>query len=383
MNRMWVWISVVIIGVVLFISLVPFGYRLFGQALGLPRPPIPERQPPAQLDAAELEKFREQGERRAWLELTRSLIIAAVLGVSAGVLLTRWMMGPLRQLEHGAQALARHELSHRVPLKGSVEIRSVASAFNQMAEELERQETLRRKLLADVSHELRHPIHLIQGNLQAILDGVYPLSMPEVDKLREQTANLTTLVDDLHELSLAEARELPLFVQTTDLVALLEDTVQAFQPLAGLKGIELTCVSPQEMPPIQADLGRLRQALQNVLGNALQYTQQGGWVTVAVRQEGAWVLVCVEDNGMGISAENLPRVFDRFYRADPSRNRNIPGAGLGLAIAQAILQAHGGEINAASPGVNQGSTFMIRLPWVEQRLEHRRVDEPAIEQELE
>ncbi|MDD5466552.1 MAG: ATP-binding protein [Anaerolineales bacterium] len=362
MNRLWLWISVVILGVVLFVSMMPLGYRLLGGALGIPRPPFPERQPLAQIDQSELEKFREQGERRAWLELTRSLVVAAVLGLAAGVLLTRWLVAPLRQLEQGAKAIARHELSHRVPLKGSVEIRSVATSFNQMAAELERQETLRRKLLADVSHELRHPIHLIQGNLQAILDGVYPLNMEEVDKLLKQTANLTDLVDDLHELSLAEARELPLYTQPTDLVALLDATVQAFQPLASLKGIALLCQLPPEPLPVQADVGRLRQAVQNVLGNALQYTQQGGEIRMALARQGGWATLSVEDNGMGISAENLPRVFDRFYRADSSRNRNVYGTGLGLAIAQAIIQAHGGEIQAASRGVNQGSTFTIRLP---------------------
>jgi signal transduction histidine kinase len=356
MNRLWVWISVVIVGVVLTVALFPFIYRTITWGTAprqFERIPFNERNP---------EEFRRTAERFFWSNMSRTLAVGAVVGLVAGVLLTRWLVAPLRQLESGARAVARRQLDYRVPERGSREFRSVASSFNQMAVELERQEALRRNLLADVTHELRHPIHILQGNLQAVLDGVYPLSMEEIDRLLDQTHILTALVDDLHELALAEAQELPLHQRETDLGALVAGATEHFQSLAGERSVRLSVVYPEEAVMAWVDPDRVRQALVNLLGNALRYTPEGGEVEVALSSSDDFHMVSVRDTGAGISSEDLSKVFDRFYRGDASRNRNLPGMGLGLPIAQALIQAHGGQIVARSEGVGKGSTFVIELP---------------------
>jgi signal transduction histidine kinase len=361
MNRLWVLVSVVIVGVVLIVILFPFLYRnLTAEPPLRPAEPMPFNQRPS--EEFRPEEFQQVIERRFWTNISWTLAGGALVALVAGVLLTRWLVAPLRQLEQGARALANHQLDHRVPVKGSAEMRSVALSFNQMAIELEHEESLRRNMLADVSHELRHPVHILRGNLQAILDGVYDLSMEEIDRLLEQTHNLTTLVDDLHELALAEAHELPMQKQDTDMSALVRDTVEVFKPLASDKGITLTKeINPQ---PILArvDSARIRQALQNLLGNAIRYTPEGGEIKVVLGHREDFASIQVVDSGIGIPPEDLDKVFDRFYRADSSRKRDLPGTGLGLAVAQAIVQSHAGRIEVQSQGLDQGSTFTMILP---------------------
>lgn len=365
MNRLWVLISVVIFVVVLTMALFPVVYREIAARAGwFPKPP--ERPAFENQSQEEVEKFRQAIERRNWINLMRTLAVGAVAGLAAGILLTRWLVAPLRQLERGAQAVAQRQWQHRVPIQGSAEIRSVARAFNQMAVELERQEKLRRDMLADVSHELRHPVHILQGSLRAILDGVYPLDMHEIDRMLEQTQNLAGLVDDLHELALAEARELPLFKEQADLVEIAANVIEIFQPLASQQSIDLSVELPPTHLYSQVDRQRTRQALLNLLSNAVRYTPAGGQISFSLQEADHEARFTITDSGIGIPGEDLPRVFDRFYRVDSSRNRDLPGAGLGLAIAQAIIQAHGGHIDVASPGPNQGSTFTVRLPVIEE-----------------
>ena len=288
--------------------------------------------------------------------------LGAIISLIGGVLLTRLLVAPLRRLEQGAQAVARHKLDYRVPEKGSVEMRSVARSFNQMAAELERQESLRRNMLADVTHELRHPVHILQGSLQAILDNVYQLDMVEINRLLDQTQNLAALLDDLHELALAEAHELPLDRHDTDLRQLVSMTAEMYQSFAAIQSIEFQAELPPGPVVCHVDACRIRQALQNLINNALRYTPEGGEIGVTMTSNPGIIAICVSDTGAGIAAENLSRVFDRFYREDSSRNRQLPGTGLGLAIAQAIIQAHGGTIKVESAGLNQGSSFTIELP---------------------
>jgi len=358
MNRLWVWISVVMVVIILFMVLFPFSYRsITGRPFGEPRHlediPLDERDP---------EVFQEQAEKRFWDNLSRTLAIGAVIALIAGVLLAGWLAAPLRRLEEGAQAIAQHQLDHRIPVRGSVEMRSVARSFNQMVEELEHQELLRRNMLADITHELRHPIHVLQGNLQAILDGVYALDMQEIERMLEQTHTLATLVDDLHELALAESHELLLNKREIDLSALVVNTSEIFQTLAEEKGVRLHVDMPDERVVAQLDADRMRQALGNLLGNALRYTPDEGTISVTLIEAEHNCTIEIRDTGAGISPEDLPKVFDRFYRGDSSRNRNLPGAGLGLPIAQALIVAHGGEIAVESAGIGKGSTFRIKLP---------------------
>ncbi len=358
MNRLWVWISLLIIGVVLIVSLFPVFYRQATALFGFNAVPD-ARDQFGQHDSA---RYRASIESRILSNLSRDLALGAIIGLIGGVLLTRVLVAPLRQLEQGAKAVARHKLDYRVPEKGSDEMRSVARSFNQMAAELERQESLRRNMLADITHELRHPVHILQGSLQAILDNVYQLDMVEINRLLDQTQNLAALLNDLHELALAEAHELPLDRQDTDLHQLVSMTVEMYQSFAAMQSVGFQVELPPAPVICHVDACRIRQALQNLINNALRYTPEGGEICVTMTSNLDTVAIGVKDTGAGIAPENLSRVFDRFYREDSSRNRQLPGTGLGLAIAQAIIQAHGGKIKVESAGANQGSRFTIELP---------------------
>jgi signal transduction histidine kinase len=268
----------------------------------------------------------------------------------------------LNKLADAARSFGSRNLSQRVQIRGSEEIMAVADAFNEMAERLEEAETLRRNLLADVAHELRTPVTVIQGNLRAILDDVYPLEKEEVARLYEQTRLLTRLIDDLRELAQAEAAQLSLNVTSVDVAALVKETAAAFQPIAYSQKIELRVELLGNLPTIQADGARLRQSLHNLMDNALRHTPENGRILLQVEEVNDAIQIRVQDSGSGMTPEQLSHVFDRFYRADPSRSRESGGSGLGLAIVQAIAKAHGGEVTAVSPGPNQGSTFILTLP---------------------
>ena len=357
-NRLWIWISAVLLGVVLIVAFFPITYRYISGPVGLGMRP-PERSGFEELNQ---EEFRQHLERRFWRNVSITLAVGAAFGLTAGLILTRALVSPLQKLEEGARAIARGEMETRIQLRGSREMRAVAQAFNQMAAELALQEKLRRDLLADVTHELRHPIHILQGNLQAILDGVYPMEMEEIARLAEQTQGLTNLVGDLHELALAEARQLPMHKRPTELSELVVSAIESFQPLIEERNIHLKIVLPGASVSAEIDADRLRQALQNIIGNAIRYTPEGGIIEIGINVEADTFMIYVQDNGIGINSDDLKHIFDRFYRADAARDRTASGAGLGLAIAQAIVQAHGGTIEVASDGVGKGSLFTVRLP---------------------
>jgi signal transduction histidine kinase len=298
--------------------------------------------------------------------LTMLLMIAAVLGTGGmlfGVIISRWLSRPLNDLAAAAKAIGARNLSRRVAQKGSDEIVAVARAFNEMAESLQQSELLRRNLLADVAHELRTPLSVLQGNLRAILDEVYPLNLEEMVRLYDQSRFLSRLVNDLHELAQAEAGQLPLDFQPVDLNKLVQSTVDAFRPGAESKGIILHTTLTGELPPASIDSARLRQVLQNLLSNALRHTPAGGAISVGTAATGDTLEFTVADTGDGIAPEHLAHVFDRFYRTDPARSRDKGGSGLGLAIARAIIENHHGLIRADSAGISgQGTTFTVQLP---------------------
>jgi signal transduction histidine kinase len=249
----------------------------------------------------------------------------------------------------------------RVPVSGSQEIRELAETFNKMAAELQHAEQLRVNLMADVSHELRTPLTVLEGNLRAALDRVVPLDEAEIANLYNQTRHLTRLVNDLRELSLAESGQLPLEKVPTDLKNIVAETIQALEPLAAEKKITLIDTVPQ-LPEMSLDPFRIRQVLFNLLANALQHTSEGGKITVHGEKGTGLVILTVQDDGEGLEPEQLPVVFDRFYRGDKSRSRETGGTGLGLAIVKAIITAHGGQVQAKSLGKGQGSEFVVRLP---------------------
>jgi two-component system OmpR family sensor kinase/two-component system sensor histidine kinase BaeS len=297
-------------------------------------------------------------------QLRNTLIIAAViaaaLGIVIGVVISRTVSRPLAQLAQAARAFAAHNWDQRVKVSGTEEVAEVSFAFNDMADSLQQAETLRRNLMADVAHELRTPLTVLQGNLRAMLDGVYPLERSEIATVYDETRLLHRLVDDLRELALAEAGQLKLNLQPIDLATLIGSTVTNFMPVAEERG--LTLVAPiDQTVTVRADPDRVAQVLRNLIANALWHTPPQGHVAVEAQLIDRGWQISVTDTGEGVAPEDVPHVFDRFYRAEKSRTRHNGGSGLGLAIAKSLVEAMGGQIGVESePG--KGSRFWFTLP---------------------
>lgn len=357
MNRLWVRLSLMIGGALFFVFFLQFLSIMTSPDFG-----PPEGSAPAGLNAP----GREGGPleaRRAEIagRLVHFMLLSVVVGLGAGVVIGRVVSAPISELAQAAQRVGQGDLGVRVRPHGSREMEALAQAFNKMAADLQRAETLRNNLMADISHELRTPLTALEGNLRAALDHVYALDEAEIAVLYGQTRHLSRLVNDLRELALAEAQQLPLEKQPTDLAALVEETLQAIEPLAAEKGVRLTN-AVQPLPAIAVDPIRIRQVLFNLLANALRHTPAGGEVRVHGAAADGEVRLSVQDTGEGLEPEQLAAVFDRFYRGDRSRSRETGGTGLGLAIVKAIVEAHGGQVTAHSAGKGQGSTFVIALP---------------------
>jgi signal transduction histidine kinase len=288
--------------------------------------------------------------------------LAVGVGLALGALLSRSLTAPLQRLAAAARAVAAGDLTHRVRVEGSDEMVEVAQAFNEMTTALGESERQRQNMVADVAHELRTPLSVVQGNLRAILDGVYPLEKAEIARVYAETRLLSRLVDDLRELALADAGQLSLFLRPTDVGQVIQSTIENLAPAAEAREVALTGHVPDNLPAIQADPARVAQVLRNLVVNALRHTQPGGSVTVTAVLADGGVEIGVADTGEGITPENLPHVFERFWKADSAR---VPtgDTGLGLSIAQSLVEAQGGLIWAEStPG--QGSTFRFMLPAV-------------------
>ena len=299
-------------------------------------------------------------------------LIAAGLGIAIGLLMSRTLAAPLSKLSGAARAFAAHQWDQRVAVNGTQEMADVATAFNDMADSLQQAEGLRRNLMADVAHELRTPLTVIQGNLRAILDGVYPLEREEIATLYDETRLLQRLVDDLRELALAEAKQLKLNLQPIDLRPLIESTTGNFGAAAEAQQIALNARLPENLPLVQADVDRVGQVIRNLVGNALRHTLAGGSIKVEALTEDDHVRVNVIDSGEGIPPEDLPHVFDRFYRGDRSRARSSGGSGLGLAITKSLIEAMGGAIGVDSRS-DAGSTFWFTLPTPQPAAPHHQV----------
>ncbi len=270
------------------------------------------------------------------------------------------LFNPLARIMAAADAVAEGDLKTRVPEEGRGEIRRMAQSFNRMVAQLQRSDELRRNLTADVAHELRTPLHVIQGNLEGIQDEVYQPDAEHISLLLEETRQLSRLVEDLRTLSLSEAGQLSLKREPIDVEGLLEDVATSFSGQAEAAGVALKVeLAPPGAPlSLTADAGRLDEVLSNLVVNALRHTPSGGTITLSARPGQDSVCLQVTDNGSGIPAADLPFIFDRFWRGDTKDPR---GSGLGLAIARQLVQAHGGQINVESqPG--QGTTFTIELP---------------------
>ena len=263
---------------------------------------------------------------------------------------------PIGDLMEAAGRVAEGDYSARVAEHGPREVRALTRAFNAMAARLQADEETRRNLLADVTHELRTPLTVVQGNLEGLLDGVYPRDDAHLAPILEETRVLSRLVDDLRMLALAESGALKLQTEPTDLAILLSEAAASFRAQADAAGVTLSVDVPSDLPLLDLDPERMRQVLSNLIANALRYTPPGGTIGVRAGGGGERVTVSVSDTGAGIPADDLPHVFDRFYKSGDSR-----GTGLGLAIAKNLVAAHGGEIAAQSaPG--RGTTIQFTLP---------------------
>lgn len=299
------------------------------------------------------------------LSLIQAALIGGVLGLLSGVIIARGLSAPLGRLAAAVRRISGGRLDERVAVKGAAEFVELAAAFNDMAANLQQAETLRRNLVADIAHELRTPLSIIQGNLQAILDDIYPLDKAEIADIYEETLILNRLISDLRELAQAEAGQLSLDLEPTDLTSLVAKAVDLFAELAREKSIRLQVDLPPHLPPLLADQHRLQQVLHNLIANALRYTPPAGAIKILVDEDqpGRVVRVSVRDTGPGIPAQDLPHVFDRFWRADKARSREQGGSGLGLAIARQLIEAHGGQIGVESEGLaGRGSCFWFTLP---------------------
>jgi signal transduction histidine kinase len=291
-------------------------------------------------------------------------LVAILIALFLGLLLARRITRPLSQLTKATQDLAAGDLSRQVPVTSQDELGRLANDFNQMARALELSESQRRQLLADTAHDLRTPIAVIRSHLEAMLDGVFPMTPENLAAIHEETLHLSRLVEDVRLLSLAETGQLPLEKKPVDLQDLTNQVVSAFAPLAEVDGIILES-DVQEVPIITGDDARLRQVLANLISNAMRFAPQGfqdpPTVSVELKPGDGQVIMTISDNGPGLTAEQQARVFDRFWRSDASRDRQGGNSGLGLAISKSIVEAHGGTITvSAAPG--QGATFTISLP---------------------
>ena len=283
-----------------------------------------------------------------------ALAVAAILGS----LLIVQLSALLRRLIRATERIAHGDLAHRVDVRSRDEIGQLAMAFNRMAEALERSETARKNLLADVAHELRTPLTVIQGNLEAMLDGVFPLTPESLAPVYDETLHLGALIEDLRVLTLAETGHLPLATEELDLAELVQGACEAVRPAAADEGVEIE-VAVEPGLKVKADPIRIRQVLSNLLANALRHSPPGSTIHVRALRQGSEAWVSVRDEGPGISEKDLPHIFERFYRGDKARSGE--GTGLGLAIARELVRLHGGRIWAEN---DRGALFTFSLPLV-------------------
>lgn len=310
-------------------------------------------------EAAELDAAMSRSLRQG---LVIAAVVALAAGIVAGVLLARQVGTSAKRLAVASSRIARGEYDQRVVAEGPPEFVELASSFNAMAASLAGVEERRRELIGDVAHELRTPITVISGYVEGLSDGVFPATAETWSKLAEETGRLGRLAEELAELSRAEGGRLEL--TTVDVVpaaAVAAVTDRLGQQLAD-KGLLLTVDVPGDLPPVRADFDRLVQVLTNLVVNAIKYTPAPGEVAISGHHSGNSVTFAVHDTGIGIDAEHLPHVFERFYRVDRSRSRASGGTGIGLAIVRALAEAMDGSVSAESPGAGKGATFTVRLP---------------------
>ena len=295
--------------------------------------------------------------------LVLALLAAGLAAMLVSLLLSRGIVAPVRRMTTVSKHIADGHYSERVQIDNHDELGQLAHSFNQMAENLEQVEQMRRQLIADVSHELRTPLTAIQGSMEGLLDGVLPAVPETYQQIHQEAGRLARLVDDLQELSRVEAGASPLEIKPARMSDLILTTIKRLTPQASKKKINLEADLPKDLPLVSLDEARITQVLTNLVSNALQYTPEGGNIRILARQIKDEIQVSVTDTGIGIPAEHMAHLFTRFYRVDKSRSRQAGGgSGIGLTIARHLVESHGGRIWVESPGAGQGSTFSFTLP---------------------
>jgi signal transduction histidine kinase len=340
MSRLWVRLSLMIFGVLFLVFFLQFAEIMLSEQ---PKP-----------------DYRQLPIGKVETRLMHFMALSLAIGLAGGFAIGRVVSAPVTALARASRKVEDGELGVRVPVRGSRELKELAETFNKMAAALQQAETARNNLMADVSHELRTPLTVLEGNLRAALDHVQSLGEADIANLYTQTRHLIRLVNDLRELALAETGQLILEKTPTDVRLLVHETVQALEPLAAEKEVQLLSELP-EMPAALLDSLRMRQVLFNLLSNALRHTPAGGVIRVKGAHGPEGLTLTVEDTGEGLTPEQLASLFNRFYRVDKSRSRETGGTGLGLAIVKAIVEGHGGTIHTTSAGKGQGSRFTIAL----------------------
>lgn len=303
---------------------------------------------------AVVSRFEGGGGHPILLVATVAVAILLVGGLAAGRVVRR-TAAPIADVMDAADRVATGDYAARVDPLGTGDTRRLARSFNAMAERLQTDEARRRELLADIAHELRTPLSVIRGNVEGMLDGLYPPDATRLRPLLEETTKMARLLEDLQTLSTAEAGALRLHREPVDVAALVEDAIAAFDARAAGRGVGLEARVEPGLDPLEADPVRLGEVVANLLSNAVRHTPRGGTVTVSARREDTRVIVEVVDTGPGIPAEQLPNVFERFVGSSDSG-----GTGLGLAIARRLVEAHGGTIEAESDA--SGTTMRFAIP---------------------
>jgi signal transduction histidine kinase len=281
-------------------------------------------------------------------QILPAIAIAAVVAIALNLCLVGFALRPLRTVQQASRRIARGDVSARVGLRRHDEIGEVAQAFDEMAAELERLEGLRRQATNDVAHELRTPIHNILGLVEGMRDGVFAADTSRLEQTHREVVRLRTLVDDIHLLADAQSARDRLVRGRVDLVALARDVLHSFQASLKERAIEPLVEAPREEVIADGDAARLAQVLGNIIANAVRYADRGSTLTVAVALARGVARLTVTDRGEPIPAQALPYIFERFFRADQSRTRASGGAGIGLAIARELVEAHGGTVGATS-----------------------------------
>ncbi len=302
-----------------------------------------------------------------FVALTVAALAATVTSLAISLFVARRITVPLQQMTQASQRISAGHYAERIevaPVHTTDELGQLASSINALAVALEQTERRRLEVVGNMAHELRTPIATLEGYLEGLLDGVIEPTPRTWAMLHTEAGRLRRLVDDLQELSRAEARQIPLSLQPLAPQRLVQDAIEPLEGQFAEKGLQLQVNMPEDLPQVMADHSRAVQILTNLLVNALRYTPAPGRVEMAVNCEAGMVAFRVSDPGIGLSPEQLAHIFERFYRVDKSRSRAFGGSGIGLTIAQSLAQAMGGEIRVESAGLGQGSSFTLTLPKV-------------------